>query len=258
MLLPEKQSAAIKSGSHDSTKVTVQSIPVPKEPTNGHILVKIKWSGLCGSDKSLLYDEWHDFGLTMQDASQGIAGHEGAGEVVAVAPDVAHLWKIGDRAGIKWVAGVCRTCEFCMNGKDELQCPHQLNSGFSLPGTFQEYCQADAYYASRLPEGVSDEEAGPIMCGGVTAYVACKRSKVRPGQWIVISGAGGGLGHLAVQYAKAMGMRTIAIDGGIEKEDLCKKLGAEVFIDFLTTENVAAKVVEVTKYGAHGQVISMF
>lgn len=142
------------------------------------------------------------------------------------------------------------------NGRDELQCPSQLNSGFSTPGTFQEYALTDAYYATHLPDGVSDEEAGPIMCGGVTAYVACKRSTVRPGQWIVIPGAGGGLGHLAVQYAKAMGMRVIAIDGGTDKEALCKKLGAEVFIDYVEETNVPAKVIETTKYGAHGVVVT--
>jgi len=87
-------------------------------------------------------------------------------------------------------------------------------------------------YATRIPEGVKDEEAGPIMCGGVTAYTALKRSNVRPGQWVVLPGAGGGLGHFAVQYAKAMGMRVIAIDGGEEKRKLCKELGAEEFIDF--------------------------
>lgn len=90
----------------------------------------------------------------------------------------------------------------------------------------------DARYATRIPEGVKDEEAGPIMCGGVTAYKALKKSKVRPGQWIVIPGAGGGLGHFAVQYAKAMGMRVIGIDGGDEKKELATRLGAEHFIDF--------------------------
>lgn len=103
----------------------------------------------------------------MMEQSKGIAGHEGAGEVVAVNPDVQHLWKIGDRAGVKWVASVCRDCEFCTyvvvgtlvergltvplvrNGSDELQCPKQLNSGFSTPGTFQEYCLSDAQYTTR-------------------------------------------------------------------------------------------------------------
>lgn len=102
---------------------------------------------------------------------------------------------------------------------------------------------------------MSDEEAGPIMCAGVTAYVACKRSAVRPGQWIVINGAGGGLGHLGIQYAKAMGMRVIAIDGGEEKGNLCKDLGAEEYIDFTTVSDLAAEVTRITTYGAHGVII---
>ena len=114
----------------------------------------------------------------------------------------------------------------------------------------------DARYATRLPDGVSDEEAGPIMCGGVTSYVACKRSRVRPGQWIVIPGAGGGLGHLAVQYAKAMGMRVIAIDGGEQKRRLCMDLGAEHFIDYTTAKDIPAGVMRITTYGAHGVIVT--
>ncbi|KAK4999104.1 hypothetical protein LTR66_001780 [Elasticomyces elasticus] len=109
---------------------------------------------------------------------------------------------------------------------------------------------------TRIPEGVSDEEAGPIMCGGVTAYTACKRSGVRPGQWIVMPGAGGGLGHLGVQYAKAMGMRVIAIDGGPEKEKLCKQLGAEHFLDFEKTKDLPGEVMKITTYGAHGVIVT--
>lgn len=114
----------------------------------------------------------------------------------------------------------------------------------------------DARYATRLPDGVRDEEAGPIMCGGVTSYVACKRSQVKPGQWIVIPGGGGGLGHLAIQYAKAMGMRVIAIDGGDEKRKLCMDLGAEYFIDYTKSNDVPAEVMEITKYGAHGVIVT--
>ena len=117
---------------------------------------------------------------------------------------------------MKWVVSTCKTCEFCTNGTDELHCPKQLNSGFTMvrlstvwvadvmvctdpistqAGTFQEYVLTDGRYASRIPEGVKDEEAGPIMCGGVTAYTACKRSAVKPGQWLVVLGAGGGVVH---------------------------------------------------------------
>ncbi|KAF2710853.1 GroES-like protein [Pleomassaria siparia CBS 279.74] len=255
MPLPTTQTAAIKTGSGDTAKTELQSIPIP-QPGPSQILVKINYSGLCASDKSLLRDEWTFSGVTMQPQTHGIVGHEGAGVVVTVGSDVQDLWKEGDRAGIKWIASVCRKCEFCTNGVDECHCPEQVNSGFNIAGTFQEYTLTDARYATRLPDGVKDEEAGPIMCGGVTAYVACKRSAVRPGQWIVLPGAGGGLGHLAVQYAKAMGMRVVAIDGGDAKRDLCLRLGAEQFIDFNTTKDIAAEVKKITKYGTHGVVVT--
>ena len=118
-------------------------------------------------------------------------------------------------------------------------------------------CQGltDGRYATHIPDGVKDEEAGPIMCGGVTAYTACKRSAVRPGQWIVMIGAGGGLGHFGVQYAKAMGMRIIGIDGGAEKGKLCKDLGCEAFIDFTESKDIAAEIMKLTTYGAHGVIV---
>lgn len=103
---------------------------------------------------------------------------------------------------------------------------------------------------------MKDEEAGPIMCGGVTSYVACKRSQVKPGQWIVLPGAGGGVGHLAIQYAKAMGMRVIAVDGGAEKEKLCMSLGAEHFLDYTTTADLPGEILRITTYGAHGVIVT--
>ncbi|KAI9719699.1 MAG: hypothetical protein M1828_006132 [Chrysothrix sp. TS-e1954] len=262
MQLPDKQQAAIKTGKGEDAKTELKTIDVPK-PGPGQILVKVNWTGLCASDKSLIHDEWAPFGVSMQEVTHGIAGHEGAGTVAAIGDNVPTgdkpgSWNLGDRAGIKWIATVCGTCEMCRdtsNGSETL-CPNQTNSGFSAAGTFQEYCLADARYTTRLPEGVSDEEVGPLMCGGVTAYTALKRSQVKPGQWIVLPGAGGGLGHLAVQYAKAMGMRPIAIDGGDVKKDLCIRLGAEQFIDFQTCKDIPARLMEITGLGAHGVVVT--
>ncbi|RSL68009.1 hypothetical protein CEP54_003008 [Fusarium duplospermum] len=253
--VPAQQRAAIRQGVGPESTTSIETIDVPK-PGPGQILVKVNWSGLCGSDKSLLHNEWKDFGLSMMDVTKGIAGHEGAGPVVAVGEGMEKRWKIGDRAGVKWIASTCGECEFCLNGVDEVHCPNQTNSGFSVPGTFQEYVIADGRYTTKLPDGVLDEEAGPIMCGGVTAYGACKRSNVKPGQWIVLPGAGGGLGHFAVQYAKAMGMRVIAIDGGDHKRELCMKLGAEIFIDFKETKDITAEIMKITKYGAHGVIVT--
>jgi propanol-preferring alcohol dehydrogenase len=115
----------------------------------GQILVKINWTGLCASDKSLLHDEWAAFGAVMADSACGVAGHEGAGEVVLAHPDVQDMWQPGDRAGVKWVVSTCKRCEFCTNGTDELHCPKQLNSGLTAPGTFQEYVLTDGRYATR-------------------------------------------------------------------------------------------------------------
>ncbi|KAK7418512.1 hypothetical protein QQZ08_011222 [Neonectria magnoliae] len=253
--IPKQQRAAVRQGKGPESTTSIEKIDVP-QPGPGQILVKINWSGLCGSDKSLLHDEWADFGISMLPETHGIAGHEGAGIVVAVGEGTDRRWKVGDRAGIKWIASTCGECEFCLDGVNEVHCLKQKDSGFSTAGTFQEYCIADGRYTSRIPEGVLDEEAGPIMCGGVTAFTACKRSAVKPGQWIVLPGAGGGLGHFAIQYARAMGMRVIAIDGGDQKRDLCKKLGAEIFIDFQTTKDIAAEITKITTHGAHGVIVT--
>ena len=172
--VPAQQRAAIRQGVGPESTTSIETIEVPK-PGPGQILVKVNWSGLCGSDKSLLHNEWKDFGLSMMDVTKGIAGHEGAGPVVAVGEGMETRWNVGDRAGVKWIASTCGECEFCLNGVDEVHCPNQTNSGFSVPGTFQEYVIADGRYTTKLPDGVLDEEAGPIMCGGVTAYSACKR-----------------------------------------------------------------------------------
>lgn len=118
-------------------------------------------TGLCASDKSLLHDEWQGYDISMLDATKGIAGHEGAGIVVAVGEDMDKRWKIGDRAGIKWVYSTCGECEYCTNGTDECHCPKQRNAGLSQPGTFQEYALADGRYSTKLPDGVKDEEVRP-------------------------------------------------------------------------------------------------
>lgn len=122
--IPQEAPAAVREGSGASATAPVKNVPV-SQPGPGQILVKINWTGLCASDKSLLRNEWSGFGLTQTDASQGIAGHEGAGVVVAAADDVSDIWKVGDRAGVKWVVSVCGRCEFCTNGTDELHCPKQ-------------------------------------------------------------------------------------------------------------------------------------
>jgi alcohol dehydrogenase, propanol-preferring len=176
-------------------------------------------SGLCASDKSLLHDEWKDFGVAMHEDTKGIAGHEGPGVVVAEGDDMHHKWKVGDRAGeyaspvlyalltIQVSSGSGPRAAIASSAPMvPMSCtaPNRRTQDSLPPAHPSNYAIADGRYTSHLPDGVKGEEAGPIMCGGVTAYTACKRSGVRPGQWIVLPSAGGGLRHFAVQYAKAM------------------------------------------------------
>lgn len=116
----------------------------------------------------------------MQPETKGIAGHEGAGVVVSVGDNMHQKWKVGDRAGVKWVHSICGACEFCTNGTAELHCPNQKISAVTVPGTFQQYVVADGNYTSRLPEGVEDEEAGPVcilvakgLCHSSTCLMLC-------------------------------------------------------------------------------------
>ncbi|KAF5625204.1 alcohol dehydrogenase V [Fusarium sp. NRRL 25303] len=212
--IPQNQQAAVRDDSGPGAKVP--------------ILVKINWSGLYTSDKCLLRDEWAAYNRIlppMAPSPLGIARHEGAGVVVAVGDDVSALWKVGDRAGVKWVESTCGVCEMCSNGFDEVHCPRVVHHAVEIAGTFQECCVTDGRSATKIPDEVTNEEAGPIMCGGFSAYAACKRTEVKPGEWLVILGAGGGVGHLALQYAKAMGMRVIAVDTGKGKKGNVSPIG---------------------------------
>ncbi|KPI43033.1 Alcohol dehydrogenase 2 [Cyphellophora attinorum] len=243
MAVPKRQWAAVRIGNpSDEARASLEEIDV-ELPGPDEILIKINWTGVCGSDDALFHGAWKTVGVDVTPEHKGIHGHEGAGDVVAVGENMREKWKIGDRAGIKWFWSVCRRldCEFCSNGLDEVHCPRQHISGLTKPGTFQQYALSDGKYATRIPDAVPDEEAAPIMCGGITAYVGVKRANLRAGQWIVCIGGGGGLGHLASP-----------------KEALTRSLGAEVFIDFEQTPDVGAEVKRVTEYGAHGAVITAY
>lgn len=133
MLVPNQQQAAVKHGKGEMGRVEIKTIDVPI-PGPGQILCKINYSGLCATDKSFLRDEWGFTEGAIRETALGILGHEGAGVVAAVAEDVKDLWKEGDRVGIKYITSICRKCEFCTNGVDELQCLNQLSSGFTVPG----------------------------------------------------------------------------------------------------------------------------
>ena len=182
-----------------------------------------------------------------------MGGHEGAGIVATVGSSVRDI-QIGDHVGIKWLNGSCGSCEFCMQSF-EPNCPYALLSGYTVDGSFQQYCIGKAVHVARIPKNIDLAEAASILCAGITVYKALKESGARPGQWVALPGAGGGLGHLAVQYANSMGLRVVAIDTGSEKKTLVQELGAEAFVDFRTSKDMIGEVKMVTGGGPHAVIV---
>ena len=132
---------------------------------------------------------------------------------------------------------------------DEPLCPKATLSGYTVDGTFQQYCVAKAAHVARIPKDVPLDAISPILCAGITVYKGLKESGARPGQSVAIVGAGGGLGSLAQQYAKAMGLRVIAVDAGDEKKKMCEEMGAAAFVDFSKSSDVVKDVQAATEDG---------
>jgi propanol-preferring alcohol dehydrogenase len=210
--------------------LVVREVPVPR-PGPGQVLVEIFASGVCHTDLHAADGDW-----PVKPTLPFTPGHEGAGTVVELGPGVTHL-KLGDRVGLAWLHSACGHCNFCLSGWETL-CLEQKNSGYSVNGSFAQYALAHADYLGRLPENLSFVDAAPILCAGVTTYKGLKETETRPGEWIVISGVGG-LGHVAIQYARAMGLRVAAVDLGPEKMALARKLGAEIAVDAKTQDPAA-------------------
>lgn len=228
--------------------VEYKKIPVQK-PGPDEVLVNIKYSGVCHTDLHAVNGDW-----PLPTKLPLVGGHEGAGIVVARG-DLVEDVQIGDYAGVKWLNGSCLACDFCQQA-DEPLCPKPLLSGYTVDGTFQQYCIAKAAHVARIPKECDLAAIAPILCAGITVYKGLKESGVKPGQFAAIVGAGGGLGSLALQYAKAMGVRTIAIDTGDEKKKMCtEQLGAEAFVDFSTSKNVVADVQKATPDGLGPHVV---
>lgn len=240
MSIPKTQKAVIFETNGGELKYT--DIPVPK-PKSNEILINVKFSGVCHTDLHAWKGDW-----PLPCKLPLVGGHEGAGEVVAIGENVQG-WEIGDLAGIKWINGTCLNCEFCQNS-NESNCGKADMSGYTHDGSFQQYATADAVQAARIPKGTDLAEVSPILCAGITVYKALKTSGAKPGQWVAVSGAAGGLGSLALQYAKAMGFRVLAIDGG-DKGDFVKPLGAESYVDVTTSKDVVKDIQEITGGGPH-------
>lgn len=235
--------------------LVIQEVPIP-EPRDEEVLVKIEACGVCHTDLHAVDGDWPVKPNLKALGSGGfIPGHEGVGFVVKVGKGVTHI-KEGDAVGIPWLYSACGHCEHCMAGWETL-CEKQDNGGYSVNGGFAEYAIADANYVGILQKDVNFLNIAPILCAGVTVYKGLKVTEARPGQWVAISGIGG-LGHLAVQYAKAMGLNVAAIDVSDDKLELAKKYGAEVVANAKTLgeEGTIKKIIEETNGGTHGVLVT--
>jgi propanol-preferring alcohol dehydrogenase len=217
-----------------------------KRPGKNEVLVKIIASGVCHTDLHAIEGDW-----PVKPKMPLIPGHEGVGYVVAVGKDVSNI-KEGDAVGVPWLYSACGGCEYCFTGWETL-CGTQQNGGYSVDGGFAEYVIADARYVAHLPKATNFLQMAPILCAGVTVYKGLKQTEVKPGEWVAISGIGG-LGHIAVQYAKAMGMNVAAIDIADDKLNLAKRMGADLIVN-AKNEDPAAFLKKETG-GMHGALVT--
>ena len=226
--------------------LAIEELSVPT-PGPGEVLIKVVASGVCHTDLHAADGDW-----PVKPKVPFVPGHEGAGIVTAVGPGVTRV-KEGDPVGVAWLHDACGACEYCISGWETL-CEAQHNSGYSVNGAFAEYVIASAAYVARLPDHPDFTAMAPILCAGVTTYKGIKETETRPGQWLAISGIGG-LGHLGVQYAKAMGLHVAALDVGEEKLALARSLGADVAVD-ARAPDAAQRIVAQTGGGAHGVLVT--
>jgi alcohol dehydrogenase, propanol-preferring len=224
----------------------IEDVPVPV-PGPGEILVKVMACGVCHTDLHAAEGDW-----PVKPALPFIPGHEVAGVVAALGPGVIDF-KPGDPVGVAWLHDACMRCEYCETGWETV-CEHQHNTGYSCDGGFAEYVVAAAPFAARLPVGVDFAQIAPILCAGVTSYKGLKETEARPGEWVAISGIGG-LGQVAIQYAKAMGLHVAAIDIAPDKLALALAAGADVAVDGQSADAVA-QILQATDGGAHGVLVT--
>jgi propanol-preferring alcohol dehydrogenase len=235
--------AAIVTAFGEPLRLDEKPIPTPGE---GQVLVRIAASGVCHTDIHAADGDW-----PVKPTLPFIPGHEGAGTVAAVGRGVTTL-KEGDRVGIPWLHSACGVCQYCLAGWETL-CPKQQNTGYSVDGGYADYALAPAAFAAKIPDRLGLIDAAPILCAGVTTYKGLKETETKPGEWVVISGIGG-LGHVAVQYARAMGMRVAAVDIADDKLMLAKALGAEIAINARQVDPVAE--LQSLIGGAHGALVT--
>lgn len=211
--------------------LAVQEVPVPT-PGPGQVLVRIEMSGLCHTDIHAAHGDW-----PVKPALPFIPGHEGIGRVDGLGEGVTAP-AIGTRVALAWLGSACGSCRYCVTGRENL-CLSQKNTGYAVNGAHAEYAVIDARFAVPVPDAVTSLDAAPLTCAGVTTYAAIKAARVTPSERVAVFGIGG-LGHLAIQYARLVGAEVIAVDVSDEKLKLATMLGADHVINAAETDPVAA------------------
>ena len=222
----------------------VEDVPMPKVDV-GEVLVKIEASGLCHTDIHAAHGDW-----PVKPKLPFIPGHEGVGIVVATGGGVTRV-KEGDRVALPWLGSACGECEYCASGWETL-CEKQQNTGYSIDGGYAEFAKANAAYVGIVPDRVDPFAAAPLTCAGVTTYKAVKVSGARSSDLVAIFGVGG-LGHMALQYAKIAGATVVAVDLIDDKLRMAKEIGA----DYVVNASRQDPVEEIKKLGGADAAISL-
>jgi propanol-preferring alcohol dehydrogenase len=226
--------------------LVLKELDIPT-PGPGQILVKTEACGVCHTDLHAASGDW-----PLKPTLPFTPGHEGIGIVTALGAGVTAV-KEGDRVGVPWLYSACGHCEFCLAAREPV-CPEAQFGGYTKNGGFAEYIVADPNYVAHIPAGLIAREAAPLICAGITSYKGIKETQARPGEWVVVSGVGG-LGHLGIQYAKAMGLHVCAVDIDDGKLAHAKRLGADAVVNAKDGDPIAA-VMKATGGGAHGVLIT--
>jgi propanol-preferring alcohol dehydrogenase len=207
-----------------------QFVSVP-QPGPGQVLVRLETCGVCHTDIHAARGDW-----PVKPSLPFIPGHEGVGVVEVLGPG-EQVRSLGERVAIAWLGSACGHCSYCVSGRETL-CESQTNSGYSVNGAYAQYAVADGRYVVPVPDGVSAFDAAPLTCAGVTTYKAVKVAGVGPADRVAVYGVGG-LGHLAVQYARLAGGFVTAVDVEPGKLELARELGADHVVNALTSDPVA-------------------
>ena len=242
--MTQKMQAAMVEEFGKPLKIREIDIPTPGP---GQILVKTEACGVCHTDLHAANGDW-----PARPTLPFTPGHEGIGIVVGLGTGATAV-KEGDRVGVPWLYSACGHCEYCLSAWETV-CAKAQFGGYTKNGGFAEYIVADPNYVAHIPAGLAASAAAPLICAGITSYKGLKETGARPGQWVVISGIGG-LGHLAVQYAKAMGLRVCAVDIDKGKLAHAQRLGADAIVNAKESDAIQA-VVKATDGGAHGVLIT--